>query len=223
MTSQSRTDTRSGRVDVPEAATRPGSGDAIAWRPGDRAQIALLSFAHAVQHFYTAALAFSYPFVVKEFGISYATLGVVLGITGVVGGLLQGVAGLVRRVSARWLLVGQDVGLAATMVLAALAPVFAVFALARCLAALVQWPQHPVGSAYLSERVPHRRSLALSWHTIGGSIGTLMVPLIAGAVTAGWGWRWGLAVFVPGLIVGAAFLWRGMDDPTRRTTAVSVG
>jgi MFS family permease len=215
MSAQPRAETGQGGAGAPAAVTVTDEAAAIAWRPGDRAQIALLSFAHAVQHFYTAALAFAYPFVVDEFGISYATLGVVLGVTGVVGGLLQGVAGLVRRVSARWLLVGQDVGLAASLVLAALAPVFVVFALARCVAALVQWPQHPVGSAYLSERVPHRRSLALSWHTIGGSIGTLMVPLIAGAVTAVWGWRWGLAVFVPGLLAGAVLLWHGMEDPSR--------
>jgi MFS family permease len=188
----------------------------VDWGPGDKNQIALLSFAHAVQHFFTAALAFSYPFVVADFHISYALLGAVLGAAGVVGGLLQGVAGLVRRVSARWLLVGQDLGLAATLVLAAAAPVFAVFALARCLATFVQWPQHPVGSAYLSERVPRRRSVALSWHTIGGSIGTLVVPLAAGAVTATWGWRWALVVFVPGLLLGAALLWHGMEDPSRR-------
>jgi MFS family permease len=196
-----------------DAATAPAQ-----WQPGDRGQVALMSFAHAVQHFYSAAFAFSYPYVVKEFGISYATLGLVLGAAGVVGGLLQGVAGLVRRLSARWLLVGQDLGLAATMVLAALAPLFAVFAVARCLGALVAWPQHPVGSAYLSDRLPHRRALALSWHTIGGSIGTLVVPLIAGVVYAVGGWRWALAVFVPGLVLGAALLWHRMEDPGRLRT-----
>lgn len=196
-----------------DAATAPAQ-----WQPGDRGQVALMSFAHAVQHFYSAAFAFSYPYVVNEFGISYATLGLVLGAAGVVGGLLQGVAGLVRRLSARWLLVGQDLGLAATMVLAALAPLFAVFAVARCLGALVAWPQHPVGSAYLSDRLPHRRALALSWHTIGGSIGTLVVPLIAGVVYAVGGWRWALAVFVPGLVLGAALLWHRMEDPGRLRT-----
>lgn len=197
---------------VPAIAPAPAAD----WQPGDRGQITLLTFAHAVQHFYTAAFAFSYPYVVQEFGISYATLGAVLGAAGVVGGLLQAAAGLARRFSARWLLVGQDVGLGATMIVAALAPVFAVFALGRCLGALVQWPQHPVGSAYLSDRVPHRRALALSWHTIGGSIGTLVVPLIAGAITAAWGWRWALIAFVPGLLIGAGLLWHRMEDPARR-------
>jgi MFS family permease len=146
----------------------------------------------------------------------------VLGAAGVLGGLLQGAAALFRRVSAKWLLVGQDVGLAASLLFAALAPVFAVFALARCFGSLVQWPQHPVGSAYLSDRIPHRRALALSWHTIGGSIGTLMVPLVAGGVTAVWGWRWSLVVFVPGLLAGAVLLWRRMEDPARHAVDPAV-
>lgn len=195
-------------------APSPATGGAD-WRPGDRGQIALLTFAHGVQHFYSAAFAFSYSFVVGAFDVSYATLGLVLGAAGVVGGLLQVMAGMVRRIPARWLLVGQDVGLAGMMVLAAAAPSFTIFALAPCLGALVSWPQHPVGSAYLSERVPLHRSIALSWHTIGGSIGTLVVPLVAGVVTHWWGWRWGLLVFVPAVLFGALLLWLRMDDPTR--------
>lgn len=62
---------------APSAA--PAGSALTAWRRGDRGQITLLAFAHAVQHFYTAALAFSYPYVVQDFRISYATLGAVLG------------------------------------------------------------------------------------------------------------------------------------------------
>lgn len=43
---------------------------------------------------------------------------------------------------------------------------------------MVSWPQHPVGSAYLSNRFPHRRATALSWHTAGGSLGTVAVPVL---------------------------------------------
>jgi MFS family permease len=50
-----------------------------------------------------------------------------------------------------------------------------------------------VGSAYLSERFPHRRGAVLSWHTVGGSIGTVAVPLFASAIIAAAGWRWALA------------------------------
>lgn len=177
------------------------------WKPGDRATVGLLTGSHAVQHFYSAGLAVTYPFVVAQFHVSYATLGIVLTVTGVLGGLLQGSAGLVRRVPAKWLLGGQNVALGLLSLVGAVAPGFATFGTARVMAAFAYWPQHPVGSAYLSEKFPERRGMVLSWHTTGGSIGTVIVPLLAAAVIAVAGWRWALvALAVPmgvgGLVVG---------------------
>lgn len=177
--------------------TRPRTAAAVR-RPGDRSAVAIMTTSHAVQHFYNAGLALVYPFVVVEFHISYAVLGLVLTVAGVLGGVLQGAAGLVRRTSARLILSAQNVGLALASLLGAVAPGFAVFAVARCAGAVVSWPQHPVGSAYLSERFPQRRGTVLSWHTVGGSIGTVTVPLLASVVIATAGWRWALvAIAVP--------------------------
>ncbi len=164
---------------------------------------------HAVQHFYVGGLAITYPLVVATFHVSYGVLGLVLTAAGLLGGLLQGAAGLLRRMSARSVLVAQNLGMAAATALAAVAPGFAVFGAARCLGSAVSWPQHPVGSAYLSERFPQRRSTVLSWHTVGGSLGTVAVPLIVSAVITTSGWRWALAALavltaVGGLVVGLA-------------------
>ena len=74
------------------------------WRSGDKKVVGLLTFSHAVQHFYAAGLALTYPFVIRQFHISYSSLGFVLAVSGIIGGLLQGAAGLVRRYSARFLL-----------------------------------------------------------------------------------------------------------------------
>lgn len=80
------------------------------------------------------------------------------------------------------------------------APGFGAFGAAQVLGAVVSWPQHPVGSAYLSERFPDRRATALSWHTAGGSIGT--VAALVSAVVAAAGWRWALVALVAALIAG---------------------
>jgi MFS family permease len=93
--------------------------------------------------------------------------------------------------------------MAAASVLGAVAPGFGLFAAARVLGSAVSWPQHPVGSAYLSERFPHRRATVLSWHTAGGSVGTVIAPLILSAVIAAAGWRVGLLVLGAALLVGA--------------------
>ncbi len=165
-----------------------------------------MTIAHGVQHFYVAGLAVTYPFAVAQFHISYAVLGLWLSAAGLLGGLLQAAAGLLRRVSARAVLTAQDVAMGGTALLGAVAPGFGVFGGARILGALVSWPQHPVGSAYLSDRFPHRRATALSWHTAGGSIGTVAVPVLMSAVVAVAGWRWALVALGGALCAGGLLI-----------------
>lgn len=196
----------------PVATAAEVEGEA-AWGTGDRSQLALVTVSHAVQHVYPAALAIAYPFVVVAFHVSYGTLGVVLAATGVVGGLLQGAAGMFERVSARLLLGGQNLALALATVLAAVAPSFGLFGLARLVGALASWPQHPVGSAVLARRFPRRRAYALSWHVAGGSIGTAVVPLAASALIASFGWRVGLGLFALPCAVGALAVGALLRDP----------
>jgi MFS family permease len=186
-------------------------------RGEDRSALSLMVTSHAVQHFYVGGLALVYPFVVESFHVSYALLGAVLTAAGLAGGLLQGVAGLVRRVSARLVLGIQNVGLAVASVLGGVAPGFALFGFARCAGALVSWPQHPVGSAYLADRFPRRRGTVLSWHTAGGSLGTVLVPILASSVIAVAGWRWALvAIAVPMAASGLLVLVRLPDEHERR-------
>ncbi len=172
----------------------------------DRRALAVMTIAHGVQHFYVAGLAVTYPFAVAQFHISYAVLGLWLSAAGLLGGLLQAAAGLLRRVSARAVLTAQDVAMGGTALLGAVAPGFGVFGGARILGALVSWPQHPVGSAYLSDRFPHRRATALSWHTAGGSIGTVAVPVLMSAVVAVAGWRWALVALGGALCAGGLLI-----------------
>ncbi|NNN20268.1 MAG: MFS transporter [Acidimicrobiaceae bacterium] len=173
------------------------------WRTGDRKIVGLLTFSHAVQHFYAAGLALTYPFVISQFHVSYTSLGLVLAVSGVVGGLLQGAAGLARRYSARFLLSGQNLSLAVVTLLGAISPAFAFYGAMRFIGSLALWPQHPVGSAYLSEVFPNKRGTVLSWHTTGGTIGTLLIPIATTAIIANYGWRTALvALSIPMAIGG---------------------
>ena len=178
-----------------------------------------MTIAHGIQHFYVGGLALTYPFVVAQFHVSYAVLGVVLTIAGLLGGFLQASAGLLRRASARAIITAQDAGIAAASLLAAFAPSFGIFAAARVLGNAVSWPQHPVGSAYLSDRFPHRRATVLSWHTAGGSIGTVTVPLFLSAVIAAAGWRDGLMVLGVVLLAGAVVVRVALPTERHATSA----
>ncbi|NNN15366.1 MAG: MFS transporter [Acidimicrobiaceae bacterium] len=165
--------------------------------------VSVMTAAHGIQHFYVSGIALTYPFVLKEFHSSYAYLGVLLGVSGVIGGLLQGAAGLVKNRQARSVLALQDVGLALAAALGAISPGMTGYASARVLGSIVQWPQHPVGSAYLSDRFPSRRGTVLSWHTTGGSLGTLLIPLAMTYAIASLGWRPALALLGLVLLIGA--------------------
>jgi len=182
------------------------------WEPGDRGQLGVICFSHAVQHFYPAALAVSYPFIVESLHISYGTLGVVLGIAGVLGGVLQGVAGFFEKVSARVLLSAQNLALAVSIALAGLAPGFTFFGAARCVGAIASWPQHPIGNSLLVRRFPTRRAFALSSHTAGGSIGTAVIPLIATALIAAFGWRWELVLIATPMALGGFLVMARLRD-----------
>ena len=92
-----------------------------------------MTIAHGIQHFYVAGLAMACPFVVAQFRISYAELGLWLSAAGLLGGLLQAAAGLLRWVSARAALAAQDVAMGGTALLGAVAPGFGVFGSARAI------------------------------------------------------------------------------------------
>lgn len=192
--------------------------------PEDRRALVVMSIGHGIQHFYVAGLAVTYPFVVEQFHVSYAVLGVVLTAAGLAGGLLQGAAGLLGGLSARLVLTLQNFGMAAAALLGGVAPGFATFGGARVLGSVVSWPQHPVGSSYLSERFPHRRATVLSWHTAGGSCGTVLVPLMASAVIATAGWRWALVMLATALGAGALLIGLALPpDPAVRQTLQTGG
>ena len=180
-----------------------------------------MTIAHGIQHFYVAGLAVTYPFVVAQFHVSYAVLGLWLSAAGLLGGLLQAAAGLLRRASARTVLTAQDLAMGGTALLGAAAPGFGAFGSARILGAAVSWPQHPVGSAYLSDRFPQRRATVLSWHTAGGSLGTVAVPVLMSAAIAAAGWRWALVAL--GMALGAGGLLVRAALPPERTRAGQAG
>ncbi|MGH3234226.1 MAG: MFS transporter, partial [Streptosporangiaceae bacterium] len=197
---------RPGRVTgMASTGTAPGQ-QALTHTRQDRRALIVMTIAHGIQHFYVAGLAVTYPFVVTQFRISYAELGLWLSAAGLLGGLLQAAAGLLRRVSARTVLAAQDLAMGGSALLGAVAPGFGMFGSARVLGAVVSWPQHPVGSAYLSDRFPHRRATALSWHTAGGSLGTVAVPVLMSAVIAAAGWRWALVALGATLAVGGLLI-----------------
>lgn len=162
---------------------------------------------HAGQHMYSALLPLTYPAILLAFHFNYATLGLAVGVVGVIGGLTQATAGFVgRRVAARWVLGYQNLVVGLCSIIGALAPTYSVFVLAQGAASLGTSQQHPVGSSVAARVYPERRGLALSLTTIGGSIGSLVIPIPAALLISAWGWRPTLLLMSAPLFVIAVIL-----------------
>ena len=167
--------------------------------------LVLVTGTHAFTHMYAALLPLVYPFIVMEFGISYAAIGILEGVSRFSGGLLQGPAGLLGRFIPRRLLLGLDnLLLALSMAFLSLSATFGHFFTATVMGRVVQSPQHPIGSSLISEWFGKKlRGTTFAINYAGGNVGSIIVPLIAGGLFALIGWRGTVGVFTfPGLLFG---------------------
>lgn len=173
-----------------------------------RRALGLVAVSHAGQHIYSGLIPLTYPFVLIAFHLNYATLGLAVGVIGVVGGLTQATAGYVgRRVAARWILGCQNLVVGLCTIVGALAPTYLVFASGQGLALLGASQQHPVGSSVAARAYPERRGMALSVTTIGGSVGSLLVPIPAALLINAYGWRPTLLILsIPLFLLGFILL-----------------
>ncbi len=184
-------------------------------RPGTRVKdLALLSASHAVTHVQPTLYPLVYPYVMQALGFGYAQLGALVAVAGLAGGVLQGVHGYLARWVRRRVLCGAgNVLFGLTLGLSGLAGSFPLFSGLRVLASAATSPQHPIASSLLADWYPReKRGAAFAVHFSGGNLGTVLTPLVAGAMLAHLGWRATLAWFaLPPLVVGA-LVWALTDD-----------
>ncbi len=172
-----------------------------------RSWINLLSVsgAHAVIHAATVLLPLVYPILHESYGFSYTQIGFLITVPNLVGGLIQFTFGYLGRYLSRKMMIGGGnmlVGL--SLFLTGFSTSFPAFLGWGLLRSLAGAPQHPVGSALLTDTFSRgRRGFALAAHVAGGNIGTLLVPAIGGALIAHYSWQPTLMLFsLPGIIVG---------------------
>ncbi len=194
--------------DVAEV-TQSNDEEQILTIPAAGRDLTLVSAAHAVIHAVTVLMPLIYPFIQKEYNLSYTQIGLIVAIPNAVGGFLQIVFGLLSRYILRKVMLGVGsilVGVS-TFFTGTITGYWSLM-LWSLLSRIAGAPQHPVGSSYLSDRFGRKRhGYALAWHVAGGNIGTLAVPLIAGPLLGMWGWRPVLYLAaLPGILIGIAIL-----------------
>ena len=172
-------------------------------RPG--LTLGLISTAHAVIHAQSALMPLVYAIVIVEFGLTERDIGVFIAITTAVGGTMQLAYGFLTRIVARpVLLAGGQAIFGLGLIIGGLSQSIGQLLGGISISRVGASPQHPVGNALLSDLYPpERRGFAISAHIAGGNVGTVVVPLLGGALLLAIGWQWTLALFgIPAIIMG---------------------
>jgi MFS family permease len=145
----------------------------------DLTVIGLIGLAHGTSHFFHLLLPPLFPAFIREWGLSYGELGLLVSVFFVISGIGQALAGfVVDRVGARPVLFAALAFFVAAALAAATAQGYAGLLLAAVLAGIGNSPFHPADFTILNKRVSQARlGHAFSVHGITGSLGWAAAPL----------------------------------------------
>lgn len=157
----------------------------------DACIIGLVSLAHASSHFAHLLLPLMFPVFMKEFGLSYSELGLLMTTFFVVSGLGQASAGFaVDRLGARPLLFVALGIFVLACGMASLVTGYSGLLAVAALAGLGNATFHPVDFTILNQRVSSPRlGYAFSAHGLTGNLGWAVAPVFLVGVSSLYSWR----------------------------------
>ena len=172
----------------------------------DFSTIGLIGLAHGTSHFHHLLLPPLFPLFIRDFGLTYSELGLLVTVFFVISGIGQALSGfLVDKVGAKPVLFSALGLFIAASLAGALAQGYAGLMLASALAGLGNAPFHPVDFTILNKRVsPQRIGHAFSVHGISGNLGWAVAPVFLLGVSAAFGgWR---SAYLASALVAAGVL-----------------
>ena len=153
--------------------------------------IALVGFGHSVSHFFHLLLPPLFPWLMKEFGLSFTEVGATTALFFIVSGVGQAVSGfIVDHLGARRVLfAGISLFAIAALTLGA-ANSYAMLLAAAAIAGLGNCVFHPVDFTLLNRNVSSDRlGHAFSSHGLCGNLGWALAPVFLSAIAVAHGWR----------------------------------
>jgi MFS family permease len=157
----------------------------------DASIIALVGLAHASSHFAHLLLPLMFPVFMKDFGLSYSEVGLLMTTFFVISGFGQAGAGfVVDRLGARPLLLAALAIFAVASVAASMVTGYTGLVLVAALAGLGNATFHPVDFTILNQRVSAPRlGYAFSAHGLTGNLGWATAPLFFAGISSAFNWR----------------------------------
>jgi MFS transporter, FSR family, fosmidomycin resistance protein len=159
--------------------------------PRDREVIGLVGLAHGTSHFFHLMLPPLFPWLMKDFSLSYTDVGLLTTTFFVISGIGQALAGFVVDRVGGWLVLCFGVGmLALSGVVLGIATSYPWLMLSATCAGLGNSIFHPSDFTLLNQRVSQSRlGHAFSIHGVAGNIGWAVAPLFMAGVTSVFGWH----------------------------------
>ena len=178
----------------------------------DISTITLIGVAHGTSHFFHMLLPPLFPAFIRDFGLTYTELGLLVTTFFIISGAGQALAGfLVDRSGARPVLFAALSCFVLASIAAGLATGFGGLMLAAALAGLGNASFHPVDFTILNKRVSTARlGHAFSVHGITGNLGWAVAPVFSiGIASATGNWRYAyVGTALVALAVMALLFWK---------------
>ena len=188
----------------------------------DATVISLVGFAHGTSHFFHFVLPPLFPYLMREFGLTFTQAGALMTMFFVVSGVGQALAGfVVDRVGSLKVLCGGVALLAISGLVLAIAPSYSVLFVAAAIAGLGNCVFHPADFTLLNRRVSTQRlGHAFSVHGLSGSLGWAAAPVFVLSIAELSSWRWAAvgASIVGFLALGFLFANRRLLDDAQLGT-----
>ena len=186
----------------------------------DIAVISLVGLAHGTSHFSHLLLAPMFPVFMREFGLSFSDVGLLMTSFFIISGTGQALAGfVVDRVGARPVLYAAITCFLLAALAASMATSYAGLILVAVLAGLGNAPLHPADFTILNQRVSAERlGYAFSVHGLTGNLGWALAPTFLIGITSLTDWRTayqGAALLYVGVL--ALLVWQREKLQTENT------
>ena len=193
----------------------------LGWR--ERAPLFVIAGSHGSLHWSLAIFYLLLPFIKDEYGMSYAEIGMLASIVHVCAFAINIPSGVLVDVtgkgSACQLTALVFCGLA--LIAMGWASEFWMLAVFIGIVGAMNTLWHPAAISFLSTSYSERRGLALSFHTVGASIGDAAAPMAAGVMISLIGWQGAAAAggTVPLVAAGLLIFVFGRSGPAGPVTA----
>ncbi|HEX5638916.1 MAG TPA: MFS transporter [Burkholderiaceae bacterium] len=179
--------------------------------------IGLVGLAHGTSHFFHLMLPPLFPWLMKDFSLSYTEAGMLMTVFFVISGVGQALAGfVVDRTGARPVLFAGIALLTLSGIVLGVATTYPMLMLSAAVAGLGNSIFHPADFTVLNRRVAQPRlGHAFSVHGLSGNIGWAAAPVFMAGIAATAGWHAaGFAAAGVGAFVLCVLWWRRdvLDD-----------